>query len=279
MIRLIALPNPRLAQAFIDYMATKKIEVSMMPEGNGVFALWLKEDDQQPWVDEELQQFLSEPNHRRYQAASWEVAETRRSPFSYSTPSIMTMLKTKAGPFTLSVMFVCGLVFTLQQVGWGQPLFSLFHFPAIELQQWQLWRWFTHALLHFSVMHVAFNVLWWWQLGGDIELKLGWKPLAKIFLISAALSGAAQYWVQGANFGGLSGVVYALVGYVWVLSNRAPQLGLHMPRTIFVFMLVWLVLGYVQPFLAIANAAHLAGLLSGLAIALVDLGRYNKGAK
>ncbi|MFI3276274.1 MAG: rhomboid family intramembrane serine protease GlpG, partial [Vibrio sp.] len=34
-----------------------------------------------------------------------------------------------------------------------------------------------------------------------------------------------------------------------------------------------------QPFLAIANAAHLAGLLSGLAIALVDLGRYNKGAQ
>lgn len=278
MIRLITLPNPRLAQAFIDYMATKKVEVAMMPEGEGLFALWLRDDSQQMWVEEELQQFLSEPNHQRYQAASWEVAETRKSNFSYSTPSMMSMLKSKAGPLTLLIMLVCGVVFILQQLGWGQAVFSLFHFPAFEQQQWQLWRWFTHAFLHFSVMHVAFNALWWWQLGGDIELKLGWKPLGKLFLISAALSGAAQYWVQGANFGGLSGVVYALVGYLWVLSNKAPQLGLHMPKPIFAFMLVWLVLGYVQPFLAIANAAHLAGLLSGFAVAVVDLNRYKKGA-
>ncbi|GAL16248.1 GlpG protein [Vibrio astriarenae] len=249
-----------------------------MPEGEGLFALWLRDDSQQMWVEEELQQFLSEPNHQRYQAASWEVAETRKSNFSYSTPSMISMLKSKAGPLTLLIMLVCGVVFILQQLGWGQAVFSQFHFPALEQQQWQLWRWFTHAFLHFSVMHVAFNALWWWQLGGDIELKLGWKPLGKLFLISAALSGAAQYWVQGANFGGLSGVVYALVGYLWVLSNKAPQLGLHMPKPIFAFMLVWLVLGYVQPFLAIANAAHLAGLLSGFAVAVVDLNRYKKGA-
>ena len=35
-------------------------------------------------------------------------------------------------------------------------------------------------------------------------------------------------------------------------------------------MLLWLVLGYMQPFMAIANTAHLAGLAAGLIIGLID---------
>ncbi|MCV5948796.1 rhomboid family intramembrane serine protease, partial [Escherichia coli] len=72
---------------------------------------------------------------------------------------------------------------------------------------------------------------------------------------------------------GLSGVVYALLGYLWVLGYRLPHLGLTLPKSIIGFMLVWLVLGFVQPFMAIANTAHLAGLLAGMAIALFDSGK------
>jgi GlpG protein len=38
-------------------------------------------------------------------------------------------------------------------------------------------------------------------------------------------------------------------------------------------MLVWLVLGFVQPFMAIANTAHLVGLISGVVFGLVDASR------
>ncbi|NMU34203.1 rhomboid family intramembrane serine protease, partial [Vibrio parahaemolyticus] len=48
---------------------------------------------------------------------------------------------------------------------------------------------------------------------------------------------------------------------------------LTLPKPIIIFMLVWLVLGFVQPFMAIANTAHLVGLLSGMAIALFDSGK------
>ena len=47
MHRLISLNNPRMAQAFIDYMASRHIDVQMMPEGEGQFALWLT--DSQYW--------------------------------------------------------------------------------------------------------------------------------------------------------------------------------------------------------------------------------------
>lgn len=32
MVRLITLSNPRMAQAFIDYMASRHIDIQMMPE-------------------------------------------------------------------------------------------------------------------------------------------------------------------------------------------------------------------------------------------------------
>ncbi|MGF1752949.1 rhomboid family intramembrane serine protease GlpG [Vibrio makurazakiensis] len=274
MIRLISLDNPRLGQAFIDYMASRNIELKMAPEGSGQFALWLTDSQLQVEAEAELKRFLSEPRHPRYQAASWDMAETRQNNFSYHTPSFWNMLKAKAGPVTLSLMLICVVVFLLQQVGFGRSIFSALHFPAIDGQQWQVWRWLSHALLHFSAMHIAFNILWWWQLGGDIEKKLGSLKLLQIFVVSSALSGAGQYWIEGANFGGLSGVVYALVGYLWVVGTKAPQLGLAIQKPIVGFMLVWLVLGYVQPFMAIANTAHLAGLAAGVGLAFIDSAKY-----
>lgn len=270
MVRLMVLNNARVAQAFIDYMASRHISIQMSPEGEGRVALWLIDAQHQVETEAELNRFLSEPTHKRYQAASWDVAETRKNQFHYHTPSFLSMLKSKAGPVTLSIMLLCVVIFILQQLGFNQQIFQMLHFPALDGQQWQLWRWLSHAVLHFSVMHIAFNILWWWQLGGDIEKRLGGLKLLQIFAISSALSGAGQYWVEGANFGGLSGVVYALVGYLWVVSTKAPQMGLTIPRQIVGFMLIWLVLGYMQPFMAIANTAHLAGLVAGVGIGLVD---------
>ncbi|MCG9633556.1 rhomboid family intramembrane serine protease GlpG [Vibrio sp. Isolate30] len=270
MVRLMVLNNARVAQAFIDYMASRHISIQMSPEGEGRVALWLIDAQHQVETEAELNRFLSEPTHKRYQAASWDVAETRKNQFHYHTPSFLSMLKSKAGPVTLSIMLLCVVIFILQQLGFNQQIFQMLHFPALDGQQWQLWRWLSHAVLHFSVMHIAFNILWWWQLGGDIEKKLGGLKLLQIFAISSALSGAGQYWVEGANFGGLSGVVYALVGYLWVVSTKAPQMGLTIPRQIVGFMLIWLVLGYMQPFMAIANTAHLAGLIAGVGIGWVD---------
>ena len=82
-----------------------------------------------------------------------------------------------------------------------------------SLLQFDVWRYFTHALMHFSVMHILFNLLWWWYLGGAVEKRLGSGKLIVITLISALLSGYVQHKFSGPWFGGLSGVVYALMGY------------------------------------------------------------------
>jgi len=276
MIRLIKLNNPRMGQAFIDYMAAKHVLIEMTQEDKNICILWLRNETYLLDVETELKLFLSDPNNPKYQEASWMLNTTSERSFYSPSPSIMSLIKRKAGWFTLFIIFLGGGIYLLQLLGFSQVIFSQLHFPASEEQQWQVWRWVTHALLHFSIIHIVFNMLWWWQFGGDIEKRLGSGKLIGLFISSSVGSGLAQYWADGANFGGLSGVVYALVGYLWFLGWRCPKLGLMLQKPLLVFMLIWLVLGFIQPFMAIANSAHLAGLVVGVIYGFIDARRYTK---
>ncbi|KJG05156.1 intramembrane serine protease GlpG [Photobacterium angustum] len=271
MYRLAGFYNPRQAQAFIDYMAYRGIEISMAPEPEGKFALWLADEQYLVEAEAELNAFLLDPNNKKYQAASWQVAESRTAKFNYSNPSLINMVKAQAGPFTLLVMVASLVIYGLWLLGFEQVLFEWLHFPFMNGDQWELWRYFSHALLHFSPIHVIFNCLWWWLLGGQIERHSGSAKLVQIFLLSSLVSGFGQFWLDGPNFGGLSGVVYALLGYIWWMGWLAPQRGLVIARSYVVFMLVWLVIGFAEPMgMSIANMAHLFGLISGCVIALFD---------
>lgn len=268
---LIVLDNPRLAQAYLDYMACQHVEVKMMPSSDGHIELWLINDAQLDQAQHELQRFLAQPNHPRYAQASWQRSEPQSVAFQYRSTNFVQLIRAKAGLFTLIIMLMCLVVYGLNVIGLGQPVFNWLHAPAIIEQKWQLWRWITPALFHFSALHITFNVLWWWQLGGDIEQRLGASKLVLLFVVSAALSNVGQYWIEGPNFGGLSGVVYALVGYVWIVGWQRPDLGVSLSKPVIGFMLVWLMFGYIQPIMAIANTTHLVGLLSGMLLAFIDI--------
>ncbi|GKW25724.1 rhomboid protease GlpG [Pectobacterium carotovorum subsp. carotovorum] len=271
-IRVIALSNPRLAQAFVDYMRTQQIHLEMRPQGHEA-ELWLDDETQLRSVQEALEIFLRDPTNPRYLAASWQTG-SMDSGIQYQRYSFLQTLKQKAGPLTLSVMVVTIAVFILMQISGYESVMAWLAFPA-EGQQAQLWRWFSHALLHFSLLHILFNLMWWWYLGGPVEKVLGTGKLLVITLVSALVSGWAQSWFSGTYFGGLSGVVYALMGYVWLRGEREPDGYLAMPRSLIAFALLWLVAGYFDILgMSIANAAHVAGLIVGLLMAFWDT--YNK---
>ncbi len=65
-------------------------------------------------------------------------------------------------------------------------------------------------------------------------------------------------------------MVYALLGYIWMLGWKAPQLGVTIARPIVGFMLVWLVIGFAQSLMPIANTAHVIGLVTGCVLGLID---------
>jgi GlpG protein len=167
------------------------------------------------------------------------------------------------------VLSLCVLVYSLQQLLGNAMVMALLHFPQTEsvLQMRQLWRWLSPVFLHFSEFHLGFNLLWWWLLGKQIESLQGSRVLLLLLVITGVGSNLAQYLMTGIQFGGLSGVVYALAGYVWWLGLRRPQWGLQLPAGVMLQLVIWLVLGFTGWLSAVighmANAAHLSGLLLG----------------
>jgi GlpG protein len=140
-----------------------------------------------------------------------------------------------------------------------------------KVRHGQVWRLFTPMLLHFGPTHLLFNMWMLYSIGGLLERRCGMLFFASIILISAALSSVAQYAWSGPGFGGMSGVLYAIFGYVWIRGRSDPSLGFRMSSQTVAIMLGWLVLCMTGALGPIANAAHLAGLVVGAVWASIPL--------
>lgn len=136
----------------------------------------------------------------------------------------------------------------------------------------EIWRLLTPAFLHFSFFHFLFNSFWLWDLGRRLELGLGKSRYGIFFVVTAVAANVTQYfWESSPWFGGMSGVVYALVGFLWIRQRLAPHPLFALPTSIIGFMLFWLVFcmtGIVDQFIAgsVANAAHVGGLIAGMVL-------------
>lgn len=169
-------------------------------------------------------------------------------------------------------------------IDWGFPLAHWFTFQDFDLvgdsirfgtadeamASGQYWRLITPIFLHFGIFHVAFNGVWMWELGRRIEPLSGSVHMLVIALLMAISSNIGQYlWSGPSLFGGMSGVVYGLLGYVWIRNKVAPRPILALPRGLLGFMLAWLLAGMsglIDLLMSgsIANAAHAVGLLCGM---------------
>jgi GlpG protein len=183
-----------------------------------------------------------------------------------SAPVTMVLILLSIGGFLLVYLhapmeWLAYLTFTPFQIINGEPVFG-----AIGDQYWRL---ITPVFLHFGWLHIVFNSLWMWELGARVERVMGPLNMILLFLVVALVSNGSQYIFGGAGiFGGMSGVVYGLLGFSWVAPLLQPRWRIQPPPTLMLFMVGWLVvcmMGVVQVlgFGAIANAAHLGGLLCG----------------
>ncbi|MDC9589104.1 rhomboid family intramembrane serine protease GlpG [Xenorhabdus sp. XENO-10] len=271
MIHVTSISNPRLAQAFIDYMATQDIHLTMrLNNESSPVELWLEDDNQLNRVEQELHHFTRDPFHERYQAASWQTGKPASS-FKYHNSLNLQTLKSQSGPLTIAITMLCILVYLWITMTSIPDVMNWLAWPTNSDQYLELWRWISPALLHFSLTHILFNLALWWYFGSQVEQKIGSSKLFEITIVSAFFSGWAQSLFSGANFGGLSGVVYALIGYVWLTGEMSPKRGISAPRGLIAISIIWLLVGYLNLFsLNIANTAHISGLIIGLLMGLWD---------
>ncbi|MFK5913126.1 MAG: rhomboid family intramembrane serine protease [Woeseiaceae bacterium] len=138
-----------------------------------------------------------------------------------------------------------------------------------EIIRGQLWRLFTPIIIHFGIMHIAFNLLWLYQLGSAIEQRQNSRRMLILVIIISVLSNLAQFIWSGPIFGGMSGVVYGLLAYVWAQGKFNPYSGLHLDKNTTLLMMLWFFACWFGLVGNIANMAHTIGLVSGIVLGLI----------
>ena len=141
----------------------------------------------------------------------------------------------------------------------------------------EVWRLVTPIFMHFGPIHLLFDL---WALaffGTMIEYRRGTPTLALVVFLSAIASNLGQH-VYNINyvghpgiFGGMSGVVYALFGYVWMKGRHEPEQGMILHPSSVQTMLFWLVLCMTGLVGNIANAAHVVGVVVGIMLGLAAI--------
>ncbi|WP_415044556.1 rhomboid family intramembrane serine protease [Gordonia sp. (in: high G+C Gram-positive bacteria)] len=131
----------------------------------------------------------------------------------------------------------------------------------------EYWRLFTSGFLHWSLMHLAVNMISLYVVGRDLERLFGKVRYGALYLI-ALLGGSAAVVVlehDGALTAGASGALYGLLGALLVVVLR-----LKLPATSVLTVIVLnVVISFGIP--GISLYAHLGGLLFGALSALALL--------
>jgi GlpG protein len=184
----------------------------------------------------------------------------------------------RSAPVTLLLIVTSVLGFALIYFQVSMRWVNLLSFTPLQLHSdqtsfaamgGQYWRLVTPAFLHFSWLHIVFNCLWLWEIGARMERVIGQVNMLLLFLVIAMVSNVSQFVFGGSGlFGGMSGVVYGLLGFSWVAPLLQPAWPIKPPSGVMLVMVGWLLLclaGVVEllGFGAVANAAHIGGLMCG----------------
>jgi GlpG protein len=289
------LTNEADAQRFAAYLITQGV-IAHAEEDQEGWVIWVRDENHLETARDAFETFRINPADRRYQGAERQAdtirrneikrrdearknvvemrgrwgtggaAAARRAPlvFVLIALSVLVTLWTSFGKNKSAdqLLFVSRITRLAEQDSAAAANVS----PLADIRRGQVWRLVTPIFLHFSVFHLVFNVYALYYFGAQIEDRKGTLWLALLVLAIALISNVAQAVIESAGFGGMSGVVYGLFGYVWMKTMFEPSSGLHVSGVNVMLLIFWFFLclsGWVG---LIANAAHGAGLVAGVAI-------------
>lgn len=172
----------------------------------------------------------------------------------------------RISPLTIALIAISVLVTLVSQFGQNREMVYGLLMLMDRIMAGEIWRVITPIFLHLGLLHIVFNMLWLYDLGGMVEIRQGTTRFAILVGITAVISNFAQLLWDGPGFGGMSGVVYGLLGYVWAQGQFNPRAGLILHQAIVIMMLIWFFVCWLGLVGNVANMAHTMGLVSGVAL-------------
>ncbi len=282
--------NETHARLFSDYLYVLGIENQVEEDEPPAWVLWIHSDEQIDKASGLLAQFKADPQNPRYRQGAKSAEDRRALAEQAELAARRRMIDGRQalvrqgsfgmGPLTLLFIGVCVAVSLISNFGDRASLISSLFIASSynlnasmferllslrEIGQGQVWRVFTPIFIHYGFIHLLFNMLWLKDLGTAIERRESTGTLAVMILTIAGISNLAQFLSQGPNFGGMSGVVYGLLGYIWIRGKHDPSSGYHVPPPTVVFMGVWFLVCAFGWISNVANVVHGVGLAIGIA--------------
>jgi GlpG protein len=287
------LDNETLAARFGDHLYVQGIENQIEDEDGGDFSIWVIEDEKVAQAAALLERFRVSPDSPEFVTASSAASRRRESEAradknrraTVADAERVTYEKRQVGFAWLPIMLIVisGAVAIYSNVGANTKVLLPFFISndvssAVvppEVAVGQVWRLITPMFIHFGWIHLLFNTFWLHDLGKFLEERFGALYLGVFIVACAILSNLTQYWWNGPFFGGMSGVNYALFGFLWIRGkyDRRAQWQLD-PSTVQV-MLAWFVICLTGMLGPVANGAHFGGLVAGAAWGWLSSGKLN----
>ncbi len=317
-MRLIgSLTDVDQVRRFSAYLFTQGIQ-NHVDRVDEQFEIWVKDEDQLAESKACLEEFLANPQDAKYQVAVQQADSLARQQARQRQEVQKRVVKINPArpgkrrqPLTWWLIGISVVVALYTNFGnsqnWDKPVFRALSFngmsgPALQklmlenngnpeampvrwasIRQGELWRMITPIFIHFSVIHLLFNSIMLYQLGGRVEHRYGTLYMAGLVVVAAIVSNLAQCLVPvplGGSapmikdgvllnpMGGLSGVVFAMFGFVWMKSLFDRSSGFYLPSSsvliIMGFFFFCMMPGSEQIVGNVANWAHAGGLVVGL---------------
>jgi GlpG protein len=290
------LPDSNSAAVFSDFLVAERIENQMERERDGSFTVWINDEEQLERAKAFLSEYLRFPGDEKF-AQAGRAAERARRAEQEELEAYRRRIKTAKGLFprvgnygvgvlSYVLIFICITVAVYSGLGEKREFTrQLFIDDGLgreflgNVRHGEFWRLLTPIFLHFGFLHILFNLSWVYFLGCMIEARCGTGKLAFLVVVIGVGSNLAQYVSGTWSFGGMSGVVYGLTGYVWFRGKYDPASGLHIDPRALTMSIVWLVACFTGLLGPVANGTHVAGLILGGLFGAVDAWRQNRSPR
>lgn len=277
------------ARMFGDFLYAQGVPNEIEAGGVDRWVIWVKSDDDLARAGDFLKLYLANPSDERFRNAKRDADAVRRREGEDEAAyrrrvrrgrTLFPSLKGyQFGFVTYSLIFVSAIVFVLTKFGTNfdaveslwltnfrsfAPLWKR-AFDLREVQAGEVWRLLTPIFIHMNFLHILFNSMWIATLGSQIEARQSRLLLVRLVLLLGIGSNLVQFVSSGrGSFGGMSGVVYGLIGYMWMRGKFDPGSGLRLDRNTVIMSMIWFVVCFTNWVGPIANGAHAGGLVLGM---------------